>query len=294
MPWPTLIDRSRPLARWPFEWLFGLVYWIAFLLVLEPDNALRAHDSGSVLTASHEVLRIVAAATLGASATPPLLSLTRRFPLRGAATLRHALIRLMGVTSIALVLIVASCFLAAWGFRGEWLPSHDALQEQLVGNWLLLIFALAALDTAAHLMQSRFAASLEPPATVPVQRYPTKVSVKTRGRQSFVDLGDVDWIEAQGNYVALHVGTGVHLVRSALGDFEATLDPARFLRVHRRAIVAIQRIRELQPLTNGDARLIMSNGGELRASRRYRALIGERWARGPQSMDAGSGHVPTG
>jgi two-component system LytT family response regulator len=91
-----------------------------------------------------------------------------------------------------------------------------------------------------------------------------------------VDLDAVDWIETQGNYQALHVGAATHLLRETSERLEARLDPARFVRIHRRAIVAVGRVRKMEPLANGDANVHLSNGAELRLSRRHRAALRSR------------------
>jgi hypothetical protein len=279
----VILNISRRLPALPplpgrlVEIGYGFVYWLLFLLVLEPDNALRAQQAGHPLAVGQEVLRIVVAALLGATSTPALLALTRRFPLFGPGRLRHALVHSVGTTALAFGLIVASCFLAAWGYERRWLPSLTEIHSELVGNWLLLIYALFALTGIAHLVR-RSTKSVGYAAPLPEPAYVARVPVKTRGRQGFVAMEDVDWIETQGNYLALHVGSGVHMIREASIAFEARLDPRRFVRIHRRAIVAIDRIRDLQPVTNGDATLRLADGQELRASRRYRKVLAVRWS----------------
>jgi DNA-binding LytR/AlgR family response regulator len=101
------------------------------------------------------------------------------------------------------------------------------------------------------------------------------VRVKTAGRQIEVALSDVDWIETQGNYLALHTGTAVHLLRETSLRFEAKLDPAAFVRVHRRTLVALDRVLEINPLGNGDASLVLRGGVSLRVSRSYRDKLRE-------------------
>jgi DNA-binding LytR/AlgR family response regulator len=98
----------------------------------------------------------------------------------------------------------------------------------------------------------------------------TQVQIKTRGRISVVAVSAVDWIEAQGNYVALHCGTSVHLLRETLSAFEAKLDPNTFVRVHRSRLVAVAKIAAIAPLANGDGVVRLTDGTELRLSRSYR------------------------
>jgi LytTr DNA-binding domain len=265
----------RPLPQWVREDAYGFLYWLLFLLVLEPDNVFRAIGSGHELAFNHEALRITAAAILGSSVTPILLTLTRRFPVLGPGRWRHALIHVIGGAGLAFGLIAASCFLAAWGFERKALPSLMEIHDQLVSNWVLLTYAMSAFSAIAHAVH--FFQKGNSQATIALTERLTHISVKTRGRVAYLDLAGVDWIETQGNYLALHVGSAVHMIRETSIRFESRLDASRFIRIHRRVIVAIDRIRSLQAVANGDAILRLTNGRELRASRRYRHAIRERW-----------------
>ncbi len=101
----------------------------------------------------------------------------------------------------------------------------------------------------------------------------SRIAVKERGRTIFLPLDEVQWIEAQGNYLVLHTQAGAHMVRESLSRIEPQLDPARFSRVHRSAIVAVDIIREIVPLGAGDARLRLNDGTELRLSRTFRDRV---------------------
>lgn len=100
--------------------------------------------------------------------------------------------------------------------------------------------------------------------------------VKHRGRSTFVKASDVDWIEAEGNYVRLHVGTADHLVRGTITACAERLDPRRFVRVHRRYIVNLDRVREVQPWFGGDQIILLETGRKLRLSRTFRELFRSR------------------
>ncbi len=102
-------------------------------------------------------------------------------------------------------------------------------------------------------------------------RYIRRLVVKTGGRIVFLKMEEIDWIEAAGNYLALHVGTMSHLIRETMNDLESRIDPAQFLRIHRSTIVNIDRIREMQPLFHGDFTVILTNGTRLMLSRNYRS-----------------------
>ena len=105
------------------------------------------------------------------------------------------------------------------------------------------------------------------------RRYLTRMPVKSEGRVLVVDLADVDWIGAADNYVVLHVGRQEHLVRETMGRLERELDPDRFVRIHRSAIVQIDRIAELQPDFHGEFTMRLRDGTMLTLSRTYRAKV---------------------
>jgi two-component system LytT family response regulator len=106
----------------------------------------------------------------------------------------------------------------------------------------------------------------------------TRLLVRERGRAFFVRVDDVDWFEAGGNYVRLHVGRTTHRVRLPLAQLEARLDRRAFRRISRSHIVRIDGIRELQPWFHGDGLVILTSGARLRLSRRFRDLLNEAMA----------------
>lgn len=101
--------------------------------------------------------------------------------------------------------------------------------------------------------------------------------VRDGGKISFVKVKDVDWIDAAGNYIRLHADGRVYLVRDTMKAVEARLDPAFFIRVHRSAIVNIDRVSALEPYFHGEYVVIMRDGSKLTSSRshseRLRALL---------------------
>jgi two-component system LytT family response regulator len=90
------------------------------------------------------------------------------------------------------------------------------------------------------------------------------------GRLRVIPVEDVIWIEAADNYVQVHTAAGSALVRETMKTLEARLDPAHFVRVHRSAIVAIGRVRELRPLDSGDYKVVLDGGHATTMSRTYR------------------------
>jgi two-component system LytT family response regulator len=102
-------------------------------------------------------------------------------------------------------------------------------------------------------------------ATRPAER----IAVQTRGRVSFVRAAEIDWIEASGHYVTLHVDRDAHLIRGTIKTFEARLDRTRFVRIHRSAIVNVDRIKELLPSFHGEYVVVLRDGTRVSSSRGY-------------------------
>ena len=103
--------------------------------------------------------------------------------------------------------------------------------------------------------------------------FSSRILVKHDGRMFFVKVGDIDWIEADRNYVRLHVGKVSHTVRERISHLEESLDPRLFARIHRSTIVNLNRVREMQQWFSGDYVVILDNGERLRLSRHYRDRV---------------------
>jgi len=105
--------------------------------------------------------------------------------------------------------------------------------------------------------------------------YIERLVVKTAGRVFFLDVSDIDCIEAEGNYVRVHNGPRSYLLRETISGLASQLDPKKFLRIHRSAIVRLDRIKELQPWFHGEYHVILESGKQLTLSRNYRANLQE-------------------
>ncbi len=110
----------------------------------------------------------------------------------------------------------------------------------------------------------------------------TKIAVRKPDRTVFVGVDTIDWIEAADYCVKLHAGGHVHVIRESMHRLEAKLDPARFFRTHRSAIVNLDRVRETAAAPNGDSALILADGSTVRLSR-VRRLAFESRMTGPRN-----------
>ncbi|WP_411280253.1 LytR/AlgR family response regulator transcription factor [Gemmatimonas sp.] len=104
-------------------------------------------------------------------------------------------------------------------------------------------------------------------------RYASRILVKQDGRMFFVKTTEIDWIEADRNYVRLHVSKTAHTIRERISHLEETLDPRLFARIHRSTIVNLNRVREMQQWFSGDYVVILEDGTRLRLSRHYRDRV---------------------
>jgi two-component system, LytTR family, response regulator len=100
-----------------------------------------------------------------------------------------------------------------------------------------------------------------------------RVLVKSGGRAVFVRVDEIDWIEAQGNYLRLHRGGDSYLMRQTMGEMEAGSDPRKFVRIHRSTIVNIERVKHSGPMRHGDYAVQLHNGRVLPLSRSNRHKI---------------------
>jgi two-component system LytT family response regulator len=106
-------------------------------------------------------------------------------------------------------------------------------------------------------------------------KYLERLVIKSSGRIYFLETNEIDWIQAEGNYVSVHTGKKSHLLRETISSLENQLDPKKFLRIHRSAIVRIDRIKELQPWFHGEYHIILHDGTQLTLSRNYRDRLQE-------------------
>ena len=116
-------------------------------------------------------------------------------------------------------------------------------------------------------------------SSVSQKDYLTRLMIKVSGRVVLLKVGEIDFIEADGNYAKLHVGRKSHLLREKMHDLEGQLDPAKFVRIHRSTIVNVDRIKEMHPHFNGDYVVVLEDGRQLRLSRSRRENLIHRLRR---------------
>lgn len=103
--------------------------------------------------------------------------------------------------------------------------------------------------------------------------FPQRLAIRSRERVYFLTTENISWIEASGNYVKLHEGAESHLLRKTMKEIRATLDPQKFLQIHRSLIVNIANIRELRPWSRGVYEILLKDGTQLHSSRSFQTQI---------------------
>jgi two-component system LytT family response regulator len=158
-------------------------------------------------------------------------------------------------------------------FAAMWRRVEERRTAGLVVEHARLLGALAGAGEA-NSRHSAFNDAVNGADATP--RYIDRIMIKQDHRTRVVMLQDVQWMEADGNYVRLHAGKELHVVRETLSSLESRLDPRHFLRVNRSTIVDMRAMKELQPWFSGDLVMILKDGARLRVGRKLRATVTRR------------------
>lgn len=219
---------------------------------------------------------------------PLVVRVERRFPLRWdtlwahlpwhlAASVAFCVLHIAGMVGLRKLVYAAmgtrytaSDPLTLFGY--EYLKDVRTYVLILVAIWSYRLVLMRLQGEARVLDPQEPAAGTPAPPVAPAAR-PERFLVRKLRKEFLIAAADIEWLQAQGNYVGLHVNGHDYLLRSTLTDFLQQLDPARFVRVHRSYAVNLDRIGEIEPLEAGDARLRMKDGSEVPCSRSYREAL---------------------
>jgi hypothetical protein len=307
-PRKNLYERYAPIRR-PLEvafWIVLMTLQAAFsTMVAIMDVRTRAVPRPNWEVATWEVSSHLVLLLL----VPALAAVERRLsPLARTRLLRFLAWHLVASVVFSVVHVVGMFGLRAlvyaaagerydfWGWAAQW--GYEYLKDVRVyasivfGIWAYRLFLLRLQGEARVLDAPEEGATAPVPAPIPAlaepegfepsvhdtpapppPARPERFLVRKLRREFLIAATDIDWLQAEGNYVGLHVNGHDYLLRSTLTDFLAQLDPTLFVRVHRSHAVNLGRIREIEPLDGGDARLHMHDGTTVPCSRRYRDAL---------------------
>lgn len=219
---------------------------------------------------------------------PAVMALERRYPLRFAGWPRSLAVHLLATVPFSLVhvtLMVALRKLVylALGHRYDFGNAPLELLYEYLKDWRTYFLVLGLLYVYRFFLlrlqgEASLLAPAEGAAAAEPEERPERFLVRKLGKEFLVIAADIEWLEASGNYVNLHLRGRHYPLRSTMAALEPRLDPRRFQRVHRSYIVNLDHLAEIEPLDTGDARLRLRDGTQVPCSRRYREALRVRAA----------------
>lgn len=217
---------------------------------------------------------------------PAIAQFTRRFPLTWDTWRRRVGLHFLASIVFAVIHVVGMVALrvVAYRFQGEHydfgLWYREFFYEYLkdVRTYALLVGVIETYRFVMRRGQGEASLLDAPDEGAPVEPVdkPERFLVRKLGREFLVAAADIEWLQASGNYVNLHVNGRDYPLRSTIAGIEERLDTHRFARVHRSYIVNLDRIASIEALDTGDARLHLRDGSTIPCSRKYRLELRER------------------
>lgn len=216
---------------------------------------------------------------------PAVLAVERRWPFRFDTWRRSLPWHLLASVPFSLIHVAGMTVLRKLAYAvvgehydaGAWLPNfgYEYLKDFRTYFLIIALICLSRLWLMRWQGEARLlVAPEEGPPVEPVER-PERFLVRKLGREFLVNASEIEWLQASGNYVNLHVRGRDYPLRATMAGIEDRLDPARFVRVHRSYFVNLDYLAEIEPLETGDARLQMRDSVKIPCSRRYRVALRE-------------------
>jgi hypothetical protein len=262
--------------------------WIAFLTLNGIFNSIDARiDHAGRIAPWEPWVWEASSAIVVLALLPAVIAAERRWPIRFDTWLRNLPLQALLSVPFSLIHVVgmialrwlAYAAIAGWHYRfGAWWINfwYEYLKD--VRSYFLIIGVLMLYRLWRLRQQGEAKLLVEPdegPPVEPVER-PERFLVRKLGKEFLINASEIEWLQASGNYVNLHVRGRDYPLRSTMASIEARLDSMRFLRVHRGYVVNLDYLVEIEPLETGDARLRLRDGATVPCSRRYRAALRER------------------
>ena len=272
----------QDFQRWrrPIE----VSFWIALVVLNTVFNGLVAQIDHSTTTAWEPWVWECSSSILILALIPVVIAMERRWPFR-FDTWRHSLPRhLLATIPFSLVHVTGMVALrklayALAGSQYEFGASFGYEYLKDIRSYFLIIALLSLSRLWLVRWQGEARLLAEPddgqPAE-PVQR-PERFLVRKLGREFLLNASEIEWLQASGNYVNLHVRGRDYPLRTTMAAIEERLDPARFFRVHRSYFINLDYLAQIESLETGDARLTLRDGATIPCSRRLRPTLREHF-----------------
>jgi hypothetical protein len=278
----TSWDRYRPWRRW-----VEVGYWVVGAIIGATANSatvlMDAHRNGIAIAAWEPAVWEWTSHLVVLALVPLVVWFTRRFPLHMDTWRRAVPILLLGSVAWSVLHVGGMVALRKFAYAtqgdvydfGPWLRGFGYEYLKDVQGYVAGVatitayrwFVLRLQGEASLLASSEDAPSVDPPGR------PERFLVRKLGKEFLVAAAEVEWLQASGNYVNLHVRGRDYPLRTTMAAIEPQLDPARFVRVHRSYIVNLDLIAQIEPLDSGDASIVMRDGARIPCSRRHRDAL---------------------
>ena len=281
-------DYNRLLARYmPYRRYFEVGFWVINYLLFAVINSVI-----SILDIERAQLQFenwkpivweLSSVLVGLCLVPAIIAFERRFPLYIGVLRKHLPMHILGSIVYSVVHVTAMVWIRKAVYISQNL-SYD------FGNWPLemgyeylkdwqtyagVLFVLALYRLLLLRLQGE-ARLLDAPDDGPelesIER-PERFLVRKLGKEFLIAAAEVEYLQASGNYVNLHLHARDYPLRTTMAAIEPRMDPNKFLRVHRSYMVNLDFIKQIEPLDTGDARILMKDGSMIPCSRRYRSAL---------------------
>jgi len=287
---PTASLDYRDFHRWrkPAE----IAFWVLLALLNTVFNSMVAQIDHARTAAWEPWVWEWTSSLVILALVPAILAVERRWPFRFDTWRRSLPWHLLATVPFSLVHVGGMVALRTLAYDvagtgryrfGSWWEGfgYEYLKDFRTYFVIIALICLSRLWLVRWQGEARLlAAPDEGPPVEPVER-PERFLVRKVGKEFLVNAHEIEWLQAAGNYVNLHVRGRDYPLRTTMAAIEERLDPARFVRVHRSYFVNLDYLAEIEPLDTGDARLKLRDGATVPCSRRYRAQLRERFGEAP-------------
>jgi hypothetical protein len=276
----------------PWRRVFEVGFWLAVTLVNAVGNSITVlidiRRSGLDFAAWEPVVWEWSSGLAWLLLVPGIVWFTRRFPLHWDTWRRQLPWHVLASGVLSLLHVLAMVAMRSLAYRiqgtsydfGPWLSNLGYEYLKDARSFLTMVVAIELYRLALRRMQGEARLLDTPDGGVPAEPVdrPERFLVRKLGRDFLVAARDIEWLQASGNYVNMHVRGRDYPLRSTMAAIEARLDPVRFARIHRSYMVNLDQVASIEPLDTGDARVHLVDGTQLPCSRRHREALRARGA----------------
>lgn len=277
--------------RWrrPFE----VGAWVAFFVLNGIFNSINSRLDHAGAAAWEPWLWEWSSLLALLALLPGVIALERRWPIRFDNWRRNLPLHLLFSVPFSLIHVSAMHLLRRLGyfiagehydaFGASWWVNFGYEYLKDVRTYFVIVGTLVLYRLWLLRQQGEARLLAEPDEGAPVEPVdrPERFLVRKLGKEFLVNASEIEWLQASGNYVNLHVRGRDYPLRSTMAGIEERLDARRFVRVHRSYAINLDYLAEIEPLDAGEARLRMRDGAVVPCSRRYRTSLRERFGEAP-------------